>query len=214
VVLLGGNASGVERIAKALSERPPQISWLALRDRDLADAAEVQELESSLPGLRVWQYRTIENLFLDGRWISITLARSGMFMDAVTVESKLAELARNDQDELERLLVERRLERDIAVNVQNKKDLKAWYVAVANAARDRGAAYDPTISEIRSMVRRDWESRWKEWAQGKRVLAQFLSETPYRSLGHFIDAMTATCIEDPSLMPLGFTELREKLRVL
>jgi len=215
LILVAGNALGVERVSAALRGKEGVLPWVAVRDRDLASEEEVSRWKSADTHLHVWSRRAVESVFLDGPWISAVLQRSGVEWGADDIDASLAELAVNQRDEILSLLVERRLASNYAV-IPTKKggDLKSWYKAQAATAMARSEAYDEVLLSEGEFIQAEWDSRWREWVQAKRLLAEMLHRTPFRSLEHLIDAMIALAIEQDSQMPEDVTLLSAKFRSL
>lgn len=214
LILVAENAIGVQRMVRALSGKPGVLPWLAIRDRDLGAEDEVAIIQEQWPNLVIWPGRAIENLFLDEHWIWKTVRQAGLQTEESAILARLEELADGDRPEVVRLLTERRLQQSFSATTESRKDLREWYEAQETVARDRAHAFEATSKSVAAEVEGLWGSRWKEWVQGKRILAEFLPATPFRSVNHLEDAMTSLAAEDNALMPEAVTEIRDRLRKL
>jgi len=213
-VLVAGNASGVMQVSNALAGRDSTIVWLAIRDRDLAEPDEVASWLEGAPNLFVWPHRTIENVFLSPEWIAATLLRSGRQIPVDDIERRLEGLSQSQRHDVQRLLIERRLAARFKPEVESKKDLGAWYEAQAAAITERIQSLESVSREVSAEIERSWPSRWKEWVQAKQLLAEYLSDTPFRTLQHMLDAMLACAADDHSYLPVCVNELQTRLRAL
>ena len=199
LVLVAGNASSVERVSAALQGKEAVLPWLAVRDRDLAEDLEVQSWVLRDPHLFVWKWRSIENMFIDARWIAATIDRVGMTMAEEDVWARMSALSLGQRDDVEFLLTEKRLSVAFPTESVPRRDSRAWYDAVAKAALSKRDAHDETRNEIRAGLKKEWDSRWPEWVQAKRIFAEFVVSTPFRSLQHLLDAMVALSLENDKL---------------
>lgn len=211
LILVAGNAAAVERVSASLKGKEAILPWVAVRDRDLADNDEVHSWEERDPRLFVWSVRSIENLFLESNWVSATLSRVGVTMSPDEVRQRFAALALDQQEEIVFLLTERRLDREFPAQSKARRDLKGWYEAQAEAALSKRDAVETTLAEVRALLDDEWEPRWREWVQAKRLLAQFVPCTPFRSLEHLLDAMVALASEDHHYLPKEVITLRARL---
>jgi hypothetical protein len=214
LVLVAGNAQGVERVSASLQGRAGLIPWVAVRDRDLADISQVARWTAADPHLYVWSRRAVENALLEETWISATLGRVGHPIGPAEVGAELLARAESQKDEIRRLLVERRLLGDYLPATTNKHDLSAWLDAQSQVFALRRDSHGLIDNEIEAEVNAVWPTQWKEWVRAKKLLAEFLPMTPFRTLEHLVDAMIATALEDEEHLPTDIQTLRDRLRAL
>jgi len=68
--------------------------------------------------------------------------------------------------------------------------------------------------EVRSELEERWPREWMKLMHGKRVLGEFLSTTPMRSVGDLVAAMAQAIADEPSLMPKGLAALKGRIEEL
>jgi hypothetical protein len=166
--------------------------------------------------MMIWPLRAIENLFLDERWLNETLRRAGAGADwdQAKILLQLERIAADQKSDVARILTERKLERDHKPIVDSRKDLRHWYEVMADVMARRAASHPGAALEIASTVEVEWPLKWREWVQGKRLLAEFVQQTPFRSRTNLEEAMIGVALEVEEFMPLPVAVLRDRLRIL
>ena len=214
LMLVAGNADAVSKVSSALRGKADVLPWIAVKDRDLAGDDELAALRDAEPEVHIWSRRAIESIFLDAAWLAATVGRAGGSTSADEFDNAMREEAIEQRQEIQRLLVERRLLRDFSAPVPAKADLRAWFEGQAQVTAARRDAHDSVAADTNAVVEAAWELRWIEWVQAKRILATLLKLTPFRSLENLLDAMIVLSADDATFLPNDLILLRSRIETL
>lgn len=210
----------LEKVFLTLRDEVVPFPWICIRDRDFLPADRVQELTTQLPHVFIWPGRTLENEFLDARWISATLVRAGRAVSEDEVESTLRKIAVNEFEEVFARQVEYELNDEKSEQRQKSGKSTSALKARLEQARDRiGKQLNelPFIQEqCRSELKARWDSDWKTLVQAKNVLSKFVSQsnTPFHKREDLISAMAAAWLDNPELGSPGLKKLKQRLEYL
>ncbi|MFB6561486.1 ATP-dependent endonuclease [Streptomyces sp. NPDC056400] len=208
LLYVAGNKASVISMARTLEKNEQLFPWVAVCDKDLINPSETQGR------IWVWRRRMIENCFLDGKTLNAALRLIGPGMAADEIEEKLAEIARPDRADVERLLIEEnvKVRARAAVGLQVEKgDLKKFYEREKQRAELSATIIDDVTGDIRQQLDSQWETSWKELSNGKRVLSEFLAYTPFKRLQNLMDAICKAIAQNPEVEPRDLTDFREAL---
>ena len=81
-------------------------------------------------------------------------------------------------------------------------------------ASEKLAAIDEVAETVREELDARWDDEFLALANGKRLLAEYVGMTPFRSVHDLIAALVQTAHDNPDLLPPGFGALRERLQAL
>lgn len=110
-LLIAGSATQVVSAHDTLEKAPPGIPWLCLRDRDLATAAEVDQLKQGRDHLYIWDRRAMESNFLNAELLSAVLTSLGRTVSVEEATSMLDAAVDPLKDEVLAELVKKELSR-------------------------------------------------------------------------------------------------------
>lgn len=215
VQLVAGNGVGVETVVKMLNEGEIPVPHLGIRDRDYMSDEEVDALRASIPNLFVWSARSIENEILHPPLIAAMLDRIGREASEDDVRNALKERADRQRDVILSELVEARLGRSHAYEKGGDTPIerqKHHLNEVRRVAEEKLSGFDQTVNEVTEELAERWDTDSLDLADGKRLIAEFVDFTGFRSLHDLLAAITQTAHDHPELLPPGFVELREHLR--
>lgn len=218
LIYQAGNASGVERVSATLMSEQGVLPWLCIRDRDLMSDERVQVLQQEHPNIYVWPRRTLENHFIAAELISTGLKAVGRDMSEAAVLERLAALAEEEKDEVLIALVEHELDTRYPMHIEKSgdrfEDLRRWLKVSEHTVEAKLSDVENILEETRSMLEARWSEDWPSLVQGKRVLARFLSDTPFRTLPDLIACLAHACREHPDVTPEAIRDLRGRLTAL
>ncbi|MFE0405397.1 ATP-dependent endonuclease [Streptomyces nigra] len=207
LIYVAGNRMGVDATVRTLAAGDALLPWIAIRDRDL-----VGNIGNEAGNSFTWTRRTFENTFLDSHLLAHVVNAAGGETSPETVEIKLKEIALTEKPDVERLLIEEKLKEMIPDSKPaERSDLKASLAHQIDLQQRRIASYDDAAREVANYLALHWENEWKALAQGKRVLANFTSSTPFRGVAHMLNAICKACRDNPELMPSDLTALHSLL---
>ncbi|MFG3187551.1 ATP-dependent nuclease [Streptomyces omiyaensis] len=207
LVYVAGNRAGVDATVRTLEAGDQFLPWLAIRDRDIINGGALDSDRSF-----TWSRRALENIFLEGELLSRVIDMAGGSMGASEVESELQRIALDERQEVESLLIEERLKQKVpATRPAVKKDLKTSLENSIRIQTSRLAEYDSVAGQVKVELDAAWEQHWKDFVQGKRVLANFLKCTPFRSMADLSNAICKACRSNPSLLPADLQRLLDSL---
>ncbi|MFB6630665.1 ATP-dependent endonuclease [Streptomyces sp. NPDC056362] len=203
LIYVAGNRAGVDATVRTLEAGDQFLPWLAIRDRDIINGGEVDS-----EGSFTWSRRAFENIFLEGDLLSEVIAMAGGSMTASEIESELQRVALSEREEVESLLIEERLKQKVpATRPAARKDLKASLEHSIKIQASRLAEYDSVAGQVKVDLDAVWGDQWKVLVQGKRVLANFLRCTPFRSVADLSNAICKACRSSQSLLPADLDRL-------
>ncbi|MFE5031860.1 ATP-dependent endonuclease [Streptomyces sp. NPDC056683] len=208
MVYVAGNKAAVLSMAKTLEKNEELFPWIAVCDRDLVDAFNGQGR------LWVWGRRMIENCFLEGAVLSAAIGLVAPSVTPSEVEEKLAEIARSERGDVERLLVEDTVKERVRATLNykiEKNDLASFFELERRRAEESSAILDAVSTEIKERLDSEWDSTWKALVNGKRVLADFLRFTPFRRPQNLMDAVCTAIVLRPEVEPKDITNFRASL---
>ena len=217
VTFVAGNGAAVETVVKMLNEGDILVPHLGIRDRDCMSDEEAAALENEIPNLSIWPSRSIENEILSPPLISRTLERAGRPMSEAAVFQRLRELADRQRDTVQADLVDARLRRAHSYTKEGNTPLerqKHHLEEVQRVAGEKIAEFDAITAEVGQELEERWSADFLKLADGKRLLAEFVEFTGFRSARDFLAALTQASHDHPDLLPAGFVQLREKLRAI
>jgi predicted ATPase len=215
VTLVAGNGAAVETVARMLNEGNIPIPHLAIRDRDDLTDDHVAALMNDIPHLFVWNYRSIENHILHPPLLAKTLERAGKSISAEEVEAKLLELSDRQRENVHAEIVEARLTREHAYTKGGTTPIerrKHHLQEVERVAGEKLEAWDHVSEEVARELDERWPSEFIVFVDGKRLLAEFVEFTGFRSPRDFIAALMQTVREHQDLLPPAVAALREAMR--
>lgn len=204
LIYVAGNRAGVDATLRTLSAGEGLLPWIAIRDLDLVDPSS-----GTQGSCFTWSRRTFENIFLDGSILARAIQTAAGEANPIDIEKSLMSLAQSEKEEVESLLIEERL-KELVPNVrpQNRKDLDSSLSNQIELLTKKRAHLEQARNEVRERIETSWSSEWKSLVQGKRVLAQFVRETPFGSMPSLINAVCKALREDAALMPSDLRELQ------
>ncbi|MFI9375833.1 ATP-dependent nuclease [Streptomyces parvulus] len=208
LVYVAGNKNAVLSMARTLEKNEELFPWVAVCDRDLIEPSE------SHGRLWVWGRRMIENCFLEGAVLSAAIGLVGATMTPSEVEEKLAEIADQEREDVERLLIEDTVKRRAreAVNERvAKNDLAAYFELEKRRAGESVVIFEAVSVEIKERLDSEWGDSWRDFANGKRVLAEFLRYTPFRRVQNLMDAICTAIALRPEVEPEDLANFRANL---
>lgn len=208
LVYVAGNKNAVLSMARTLEHNEELFPWVAVCDRDLIEPSESQGR------LWVWGRRMIENSFLEGPVLSAAIGLVGSTMTPSEVEEKLAEIANQEREDVERLLIEdsvRRRGREAVNEKAAKYDLAAYFELEKRRAEESVAILGAVSVEVRERLDSEWDDSWRDFVNGKRVLAEFLRYTPFRRVQNLMDAICTAIALHPEVEPKEIANFRANL---
>jgi predicted ATPase len=215
---LAGSGDDVVRTCKVFGGADQILPWVGVRDRDLLPDDEVERLESGAPGLFVWPSRMLENELLHPPLLEATLSRAGREVSADRIEEQIRGIAEADKDRLVAELVEQELKKRHDLKPPKADaplDKLRNHLDGVRASADRQLSeLEAVAREVRSELEERWPREWMKLMHGKRVLGEFLSTTPMRSVGDLVAAMAQAIADEPSLMPKGLAALKGRIEEL
>lgn len=214
-IYLAGSGDDVVRACQVLGGSEQILPWIGVRDRDLLTDGEVNALESEAPGLYVWPMRMLENELLSPPLLEATLARAGRQLSADRIEAQLRELADADFEQLVADLAEQGLKRQHDIKPEKTDNpvdnLRNYLGALRESAHAQLSDVEAAVEAARSDLHSRWPNEWPTLMHGKRVLGQFLSTTPFRSIGDLIAAMAQAVADEPDLLASGLAALKGRI---
>ena len=192
------------------------IPHSGVRDReDYLSDEEVESLANEIPNLFIWASRSIENEILSPPLLARTLERAGRPSSEDEVRQRLRELSDRQRDSVLADLVDARLRHGhsyIKAGTTPLERRKHHLEEVRRVAKAKLDAFDDVHDEVARELDERWDTDFLTLADGKRLLAEFVESTGYRSPRDLLSAMTQTAHDHPELMPPGFVKLRATLR--
>jgi hypothetical protein len=216
VVTIGGNAEGVESVARNLASTGT-IPFLAVRDRDLLDDEQKARRENETPGLFIWPGRALENELLYPDLVVQALGRAGQEESVSSIRERLEELAQRQRSEIVADLAEQALDDRFQLNPSGGdrlSRLRSYIAEQGRASREKEQAFDSVREEVESRLDREWPDRWPQLMDGKRALGELVQFTPFQSSSGLVGVLLATGRDHPELLSPGMQRLRAALREL
>ncbi|MFF1955979.1 ATP-dependent endonuclease [Streptomyces sp. NPDC058220] len=209
LVYVAGNKSAVLSMSKTLEKNEQLFPWVAICDRDLVDSTA-----ATGGRLWVWSRRMIENCFLEGSVLSAAMGLVGPPLSPTEVEEKLREIADSEKEDISRLLIEETVKERVGAAISlkvDKHDIGSYFEREKLRAVESLTILDDVTREVNGKLDSVWDESWKELANGKRVLANFLKFTPFRGFQNLMDAICTAIALRPEVEPADIRKLREVL---
>jgi hypothetical protein len=217
VTTVAGDASSVERVAQTLSSTG-DISFLAIRDRDLMSDEKVATAEASSPNLFIWPNRMLENELLHPPLLAETLVRAGVGTTVGEVTDTLGRIAELQRDDVVAALVEAELVERFEVNVKatdSRLERVTRYIEEQRRIADEKlATFDAVVSAVENDIAQRWAQDFMKLADGKRMLREFSSRGPFRHSAGLVNAIITTHRDRPDLASPGLALLKSKVTTL
>jgi hypothetical protein len=214
---VAGTGRDVEQVVRMLNSEPLPVPHIGIRDRDYMSDDQAAQLESDIPNLFVWSKRSIENEILFPALIARTLARIGRTVSPDEVIERLRQLANDQRETVRSEFVEARLRQAHSYTKAGETALERQrhhLEDIRRIAEQKLGELDDVAAQVDAELAQRWDADFLRLVDGKRLLAEFVEFTGFRSLRDLLAALTATVQEHPELLPPNFVHLRERLRAL
>jgi hypothetical protein len=215
VIYKAGNAESVEAVCRALNSGESVLPWICVRDRDLLTDEEMTHRMASLPGLFIWEGRSIEAEFLHPPLIAKCLEAAGRPKSIEEIESLLKGLAQDQRQTILAQLIEAELKATHSTDVGRDADPVAQLRSHLEATRDTAQAKLNDLGTVAARKAAELDERWERDSQvladAKQMLGKLVSHTPFRSLSDLVNALAHTARDNPDLTPPGIALLAQNL---
>ncbi|WP_406412015.1 AAA family ATPase [Streptomyces halstedii] len=208
LIYVAGNRDGVDATVRTLSAGEEFLPWVAIRDLDLINTEKKTPHERSF----TWSRRTFENIFLDGELLCHAIRNAAGNISAVEIEEALSQLATSEKGSVRALLIEEKVKSAVpGTRPPDPKDYASSLQHQVQLLTERIARISQVEREVDQHIQENWENEWKKLVQGKRILAHFVSRTPFNRMSSFMNAVCKTIRETPELMPPDLQKVRDLL---
>ncbi|MGW6745048.1 AAA family ATPase [Streptomyces sp. NPDC055025] len=206
LIYVAGSRDGVDATVRTLSAGEPFLPWVAIRDLDLINADKKAPHGESF----TWSRRAFENVFLEGELLCRAVRNAAGNISAAEVEAHLSHLAGSEKGSVRTLLLEEKVKSALpGTRPPNPNDYASSLRHQVQLLNDRIAIIGQVEQDVDQYIKDRWESEWKRLVQGKRVLAGFVSKTPFSGMVNFMNAVCKTIRENPELMPQDLQDVRD-----
>ena len=219
-----GSGAGRERVSCAKGGTRPV---LGVRDRDLLNDTEVDEICRGIPNLFVWPGRCLENDLLHPPLLVSAVRSTAAEINEATVREQLRLLAEQHRDEMVAHLADRRLRDEMPdeprprartpsvgcrsrAQMTSRVRLQVRLQDRRDAAQRRVDAYARVHQEVSSEIADRFEAEHLALLDGKRALRQLGADlNPFRTADQ-LEALLVKHIQE-GLVPPGFAALFQRL---
>ncbi|SDH62361.1 Predicted ATP-binding protein involved in virulence [Actinokineospora alba] len=194
--MVAGDVDEAMNACRTLEGVDNLLPWLCVRDRDLLDDAELDELRAKHPNLHVWDRRMIENELLDFELIGETFKRAGAEQTTDEITACLREIAGELKHEVLVELTKKELGKVLIEPNHKSKDpfdkLESYYELKVASFTNKLANFDSAKASVIAEIEERWDNEWLTLAHGKGLLGRLVSKSPFRSKDHLIAALAGT----------------------